>query len=271
MVIDNYFQGISLASMKNSRVAQILWEIPGLEDLWTDPLDYPDCRLSSIGNSQLDTWLSQLTDESKEMFMKIKLLRNHMLLTLVVLDDLSYRLSQWIGSEILPDEMLRSMNEFGFSIPESWWSLVGFDEDIDEYGLREGAIVDEYGILFRTESWRVADAVSGVSTQGAIPYDNAQWLMDLSHHAFVESRNGAMCPWFDAGVLLKSPIDGISVEIMLHKDILQMTRNRATTAQSCFTHMGQLLGSIPMVFENYGRRVHSRGFSRVQVDPTLPR
>ncbi len=273
-MLDPQVQDILFQAAEQARVARIGWEIKELENLWTDPSLYPSAPYASLGNVVLDEWMRHLSPESVDLFLRIKLIRNHMLATLLILEESCSRIHQLTHNEVLPDAMLKNLEEAGCVIPPGWWSLVGQDDEIDEYDLRNGALVEDNLRLFRVEGWRIADAVSGVTTGGAIPYDSSHWLLELNASAFQASRRESDNPWRETRGLLDSPLNGVEVEINLHSDILEQTATRGLTARSCLSHAGSLIGSLQVVFENLGTKVSHRTFSRPTgpyFNSTLPR
>lgn len=265
-MLDQQVRDILFRAAEQAQVARIGWEIKELESLWTDPINYPSGSYGSLGNSVLDEWMSFLSPESVDLLLRVKLLRNHMLATLVILDETSSRLQHLTNIEVLPDTVLKHLEEAGFVIPPGWWSLVGHDDELDEYDFRNGVLVQDEMKLFRVEGWRVADAVSGVTTGGASPYDEPHWLLELNASAFQGSRRESDNPWRETMGLLTTALDGVEVEINLHSEILEQVTTRGTTARSCLRHAGSLLGSLQVVFENLGTKTSYRTFSR----PTGP-
>jgi len=231
--------------------------------LWLDPwTTLGPVEASLLGPAPLDAWVAGISQSGRELFLRIKLLRNHCLMGLMVLDELAENLSRLIGRTVPTSEVLSAVNEAGWDFPRSWWSLVGHEDDLDEYGLREGVQTDQ-GLLYRIEGWRLADALAGHTTDGARPFDDAQWVWDTAGHSTMrEARAEDVCSWRDGDSLLERPVPGVQVEILVHENILEQAKTKPSVARACHEFRTQMHEAIPQVFEAYGARVFTRGLSR---------
>jgi len=213
-------------------------------NLWLDPWTQPEpASPASLNDPMLDQWLLGFRPEFQELFSRIKLIRNHMLTTLLVVDELASNL------QIHPSEALSAMETNGLDLDPSWWSLVGHDQDLDELGLRAGTRLDQQ-ILFRQEGWRVADALAGVRTDGAVPYDDALWLITLNEPLFRKSRQETEAPWWPGQDFSTFSPDELVVEVFLHQEVLAQCEQHGRLARVVFEHQARLSESIFKTFES---------------------
>lgn len=217
--------------------------------LWLDPWTRNSSPPSSLGTEAVDSWVAQMDPNAQEFFHRVKLFRNHMLLTLLCVDEVSRVLSDHSQSKVDLSESYRLMLNQGLSIPEGWWSLVGSDTDLDEYGLRSGIELEDR-VLYQIEGWRVSDAVTGVSTTGADPYDSGEWLSILAESELRKSRQASKCPWVDGAEMSLFRDDRVLIEFFLHEEVANKASSIRSTARECFEFRAKLTDAVVGVMES---------------------
>lgn len=111
--------------------------------------------------------------------LRIKRLRDSLVLALLTIDHVRRIWGQITHEEVSFARMMRSFVRNGLDLPAPLWSLVGFDPDLDETGLRHGVLGHEEGVglVYRLEAWVLAEVASGYTPTGLQPFDDRAWLL----------------------------------------------------------------------------------------------
>lgn len=208
-----------------------------------------------------------LSADGRRFFFRMKVVRDHVLLALAWIDRLSQELSSFFLRDISPRDIARAMRVETF-LPPSWVSLVGIEEDLDEYGLRDRA-EDEAGNSFsRIEGWMVADAyvtpsaASLEAMESREVYDDPSWLENALGDMLRVSRDETQCRWVSLDPLLEE-VPEASIEALVHQDVVELCGRPPEWIRGRLDlFREQLLQGCKDVFVHYGQATRSGVFVR---------